>query len=102
METKVVEIGTHHGLLKRMRYHEEFKYNHSSNTIVLFEVGNHLETYDNDARTIARYLGITLSKSLKIDSVEFPNRALDTYLPKLIRYGFSIAIIGKDFFTEIK
>lgn len=102
MEAKVVEIGTQPELLKRIRHLEEFKYNHSSNTIVLYEVGNLIETYDNDARTLARYLGITLSKASDIDSVEFPNRALDTYLPKLIRFGFSIAIIGKDFFSEIK
>jgi DNA mismatch repair ATPase MutS len=68
--------------------------------LLLFRTGDFYETYSEDAEEASKILGITLTKStirkdkdgehLKIAG--FQHRALDTYLPKLIRAGKRIAI----------
>jgi DNA mismatch repair ATPase MutS len=68
--------------------------------LLLFRTGDFYETYSEDAEEASKILGITLTKSsirkdkdgepLKIAG--FPHRALDTYLPKLIRAGKRVAI----------
>ncbi len=66
-------------------------------TVILFRVGDFFETFDEDAKTASKALGITLTKRSngKASSVPlagFPHHAIDTYLPKLIRAGFRVAI----------
>ena len=65
--------------------------------ILLFRVGDFYETFDTDAVKTANVLGITLTKRANgsashIDLAGFPHHALDTYLPKLVRAGFRVAI----------
>lgn len=65
--------------------------------ILLFRVGDFYETFGQDAITTARILGITLTKrsSANADAAElagFPHHALDTYLHKLVKAGFRVAI----------
>ena len=66
-------------------------------TILLFRVGDFFETFDEDAKTASKVLGITLTKRAngKAENVPlagFPHHAIDTYLPKLVRAGYRVAI----------
>ena len=64
--------------------------------LLLFRVGDFYETFGSDAITAAGVLGITLTKrnngSSTIELAGFPYHSLDTYLPKLVRAGFRVAI----------
>ncbi len=65
--------------------------------ILLFRCGDFYETYADDATTAAQVLGITLThrNNKGGDNTEmagFPYHALDTYLPRLIRAGYRVAI----------
>lgn len=65
--------------------------------ILLFRMGDFYETFDTDAEKVHDVLGITLTKRSNGSASEvalagFPHHALDTYLPKLVRAGFRVAI----------
>jgi DNA mismatch repair protein MutS len=65
--------------------------------ILLFRVGDFYETFDADARTTSRILGITLTKrnnggSADMDLAGFPYHSLETYLPRLVRAGHRVAV----------
>lgn len=65
--------------------------------ILLFRVGDFYETFGSDAITTAGVLGIVLTKrangsASEIELAGFPHHALDTYLPKLVRAGYRVAI----------
>lgn len=62
--------------------------------ILLFRCGDFYEAYEDDAEVCAKRLGITLTRrgSDKTRMAGFPHHALDTYLPKLVRAGYRIAI----------
>jgi len=66
-------------------------------TILLFRMGDFYETFDEDAKTTARVLGITLTRrgngaAGEIPLAGFPYHALDTYLPKLLKAGLRVAV----------
>ncbi|MCE1190313.1 MAG: DNA mismatch repair protein MutS [Ignavibacteria bacterium] len=66
-------------------------------TILLFRVGDFYETFEEDAKTASRVLGITLTKRAngaagEVPLAGFPHHALDTYMPKLVRAGFRVAV----------
>ena len=64
---------------------------------VLLRVGDFYETYQDDATDLPKTLGIVLTKRNDgVNMVGFPYHALDTYLPKLIRAGYRVAINDKD------
>jgi len=59
--------------------------------------GDFYQAFGEDALKAARTLGIVNfqrenAKGEKYDCAEFPHHALDTYLPKLVRAGYRIAI----------
>ncbi len=65
--------------------------------ILLFRVGDFYETFGQDAIITAQVLGITLTKrnNGNPDASElagFPHHALDTYLHKLVKAGYRVAI----------
>ena len=63
--------------------------------LLLFRVGDFYEAYCEDAQKASEVLGITLTKRNGENGfylAGFPYHALDTYLPKLIRAGLSVAI----------
>jgi len=65
--------------------------------ILLFRVGDFYETFEEDARTISKALGITLTKrangkASQVDLAGFPHHSLDTYLPRLVKAGYRAAI----------
>ncbi len=66
-------------------------------TLLLFRVGDFYETFGPDAIKTADCLGIVLTKrnngaAGKIELAGFPHHAMDTYLPKLVKSGFRVAI----------
>lgn len=65
--------------------------------ILLFRMGDFFETFEEDAVTTARVLGITLTKrsnggAADVPLAGFPHHALDAYLPKLVRAGHRVAV----------
>ena len=64
--------------------------------MILMRNGDSYEMIDDDAERGARILGLALSTRTSGKSIvpytEFPHRALDTYLPKLVRAGLRVAI----------
>ncbi len=65
--------------------------------VVLFRVGDFYETFDEDAKIASKVLGIVLTKrangsASEIHLAGFPHHSVDTYLPKLVRAGYRVAI----------
>ncbi|TCZ74395.1 DNA mismatch repair protein MutS [Flaviaesturariibacter aridisoli] len=64
--------------------------------VLLFRVGDFYETFGADAIVAAGVLGITLTKrnngTADNELAGFPHHALDTYLHKLVRAGYRVAI----------
>ncbi len=65
--------------------------------ILLFRVGDFYETFGQDAVNASGVLGITLTKRNNGDAnssqlAGFPHHALDTYLHKLVKAGYRVAI----------
>lgn len=66
-------------------------------TILLFRVGDFYETFGGDAVKTSQALGITLTSrnngsASETELAGFPHHALDTYLPKLVRAGYRVAV----------
>ncbi len=64
--------------------------------IMLFRVGDFYETFAQDAITASQVLGIVLTSrnngGSDIELAGFPYHSLDTYLPKLVRAGYRVAV----------
>jgi len=78
-----------------MRQYQEIKEKHPG-TVLLFRVGDFYETFSEDAILISKELGITLTKRNnggdQTPLAGFPYHSLDTYLPKLVKRGFRVAV----------
>src|SRR5690348_3671415 len=79
-----------------MKQHNAIKAKYPD-AILLFRVGDFYETFGQDAITASRILGITLTKrnnssATASELAGFPHHALDTYLHKLVRAGYRVAI----------
>lgn len=67
------------------------------NAILLFRVGDFYETFSNDAIIASEVLDIVLTRrangsASSVELAGFPHHALDSYLPKLVKAGFKVAI----------
>jgi DNA mismatch repair protein MutS len=64
--------------------------------ILLFRVGDFYETFSTDAVTASQVLGIILTKRNNggedIELAGFPYHSMDTYLPRLVKAGYRVAI----------
>lgn len=65
--------------------------------ILLFRVGDFYETFGEDAVKAAGVLGIVLTRRANgaaayIELAGFPHHSLESYLPKLVRAGYRVAI----------
>lgn len=65
--------------------------------ILLFRVGDFYETFHSDAVKTAHALGIVLTKrangsASEMELAGFPYHSLETYLPKLVKAGYRVAI----------
>lgn len=79
-----------------MKQYNTFKAKYPD-AILLFRVGDFYETFSKDAVTTAGVLGITLTKrsngkATEVELAGFPHHSLDTYLPKLVRAGYKVAV----------
>ncbi|WP_132055191.1 DNA mismatch repair protein MutS [Pseudocnuella soli] len=78
-----------------MQQHSAIKQKYPD-AILLFRVGDFYETFGGDAIIAAQVLGITLTKrnngSADNELAGFPYHALDTYLHKLVKAGYRVAI----------
>lgn len=74
---------------KNVQYKNEFKRSHVGNKVVMFRLGNTYKVYDEDAEVLNKVLNTTIENN----SVEFSYNMLDIYLPRLIRFGYSIVIV---------
>lgn len=65
-------------------------------SILLFRLGDFFEAFEDDAKTISKVLGITLTGRGKGDNripmAGIPHHALKQYLPKLIHSSYKVAI----------
>ncbi|MGV8131869.1 MAG: hypothetical protein ACP5N7_07255, partial [Candidatus Pacearchaeota archaeon] len=65
--------------------------------LILWKVGDFYEAFEDDAVIGAKVLGLTLAKQTNgknkdVKLVGFPQSAIDTYLPKLVRAGNKVGI----------
>ncbi len=65
--------------------------------LLLYRMGDFYETFYEDAKIIAKVLGIALTKrahgkTANVPLAGFPYHALDNYLPKLVQAGHRVAI----------
>jgi DNA mismatch repair protein MutS len=79
-----------------MRQHRAIKQKYPD-AVLLFRVGDFYETFGQDAIIASQVLGITLTKrnngaAASSDLAGFPHHALDTYLHKLVKAGYRVAI----------
>lgn len=78
-----------------MRQYNEIKDQHPG-TILLFRVGDFYETFMDDAVLVSKELGITLTKRNnggdQTPLAGFPYHSLDSYLPKLVKKGYKVAV----------
>ena len=79
-----------------MQQHKAIKAKYPD-AILLFRVGDFYETFGQDAIVASGVLGITLTKRNNGDAASqelagFPHHALDTYLHKLVKAGYRVAI----------
>lgn len=79
-----------------MQQHNAIKQKYPD-AILLFRVGDFYETFGADAIIAASVLGITLTKrnngsAAAAELAGFPHHALDTYLHKLVKAGYRVAI----------
>src|SRR5574344_2416141 len=66
-------------------------------SLLLYRVGDFYETFGEDAVIASKVLGIVLTRRASgsgtyIELAGVPHHALDTYLPKLVRAGYKVAV----------
>lgn len=65
--------------------------------LLLFRVGDFYETFGEDAITASAVLGIVLTKrgngsAQFVELAGFPHHSIDSYLPRLVRAGYKVAV----------
>ncbi len=79
-----------------MKQYQRIKGQHPD-AILLFRVGDFYETFGKDAVIASGVLGIVLTKrnnggSQEMELAGFPHHSLESYLPKLVRAGYRVAV----------
>ena len=79
-----------------MKQYFAFKAEHPE-AVLLFRCGDFYETYGDDALIASKVLGIVLTKRSSatpgaIPMAGFPHHSLETYLPRLVRSGYKVAV----------
>lgn len=78
-----------------LRQYNDIKKNHPD-SILLLHVGSFYETFDKDAVIVSQALGTFLSSRPEmIFTTGFPDVNIGDYLPKLVRMGYSVAIVDQ-------
>lgn len=80
------------GLTPMMKQFFAVKAQHPE-ALLLFRCGDFYETYGDDALTASKILGIVLTRrSNSAPMAGFPYHSIDTYLPRLVRAGYKVAV----------
>ena len=79
-----------------MRQYQQVKAKYPG-TILLFRMGDFFETFEEDAKIASKVLGITLTRrgngaAGEVPLAGFPHHALESYLPKLLKAGYRVAV----------
>lgn len=79
-----------------MKQYFQVKASHPE-ALLLFRVGDFYESYGDDAVTTSKILGIVQTKRANgqnqfIEMAGFPHHSIDTYLPKLVKSGYKVAV----------
>ncbi len=79
-----------------MRQYTQIK-NKYPETVLLFRLGDFFETFNEDAVITSKVCGIALTKrnngaAGNMPLAGFPHHQLDSYLPKLVRAGYRVAV----------
>ena len=86
---------TNSELTPMMRQYTAFKQKHQD-AVLLFRMGDFYETFFEDAKTMARVLGLALTSRGKgpesVPLAGFPHHAADTYIKRLIEAGHRVAV----------
>ena len=89
-----------------LRQYLEFKQQYSD-CILLFQVGDFYEAFFEDAVTIAEAINLTLTSRTKnapdpVPMAGVPIPVIESYLERLLKLGFSIALVSQCESTETK
>lgn len=64
--------------------------------ILLFRIGDFYEVFDDDAETLHKFLGLTLTTRDQTEKMAgFPYHQLEVYLRKLLKGGHRVAICDR-------
>lgn len=75
-----------------MRQFARFKAQHPG-CVLLFRIGDFFETFDDDAVTLHKALGLTLTRRTEgVPMAGVPHHQLEVYLRRLIAQGFRVAV----------
>jgi hypothetical protein len=75
-----------------MQQYREAKEKHPD-MILLFRIGDFYEVFDEDAETLHKVLGLTLTtRDQTVSMAGFPHHQLEAYLHKLLKAGLRVAI----------
>lgn len=79
-----------------MRQYRQLKEKYAG-ALLLFQVGDFYETFEEDAKIVSEVLGIVLTRrnngaAGQVPLAGFPMKALESHLPKLVEAGYRVAI----------
>lgn len=75
-----------------MQQYEALRQRLPANTLLLFRLGDFYELFDEDAKTGARVLGITLTQRHGTPMAGIPYHAASSYIPKILAAGLKVGI----------
>lgn len=92
---KFTPIIENYPIIKNNEIANEIRHAHGTNTLVLYNDGHTYESYGTCAEIINDICRTSLTYTGDIATTDFPSKALDIYLPKLIVKGYKIVILDK-------
>ena len=75
-----------------MRQYDEIRTKLPEKTLLLFRLGDFYEMFNDDAKIGSQLLDITLTHRNKIPMAGMPFHAADTYINKILSFGYKVAI----------
>lgn len=86
--------------MSTIKNYQRLKESYPEYLILMRTAAGFYVAYNEDARVVAEVTGVTLIRKIQEHQAMFPIHALDTYLPKLIRAGWRVAICDEP--AEVK
>ncbi len=97
METKATFNVQPSDMQKRIAYARQLRNDNGQSTIVLFEIGKTYEAYDESAEIIHQYCHTFIVYEKTFTFTDFKMKCEDWIFPLLIKKGYKLAIITKEF-----